>query len=148
MNTRILNRIYICLALGALFGAFFLRSVHPDRPHILADTKVIPVTVADTQALREQGLSGTSSLEKGTGKLFVFDTADAYGFWMKDMHYPLDIVWIDATWTVIGVAHDVTVESYPAIVYPPAPVQYVLEVNAHEAVVDNLTVGTKLHFEK
>lgn len=147
MKTRIQKGIYIVIATGALlFGVLLLRST--DNPRIMAGDTSIPVTIADTPALRERGLSGTSSLPKGMGKLFIFEHPDTYGFWMKDMHYPIDIVWIDTGWKVIGVAARVLPESYPEVVYPPSEVLYVLELNAGEASGDNFKPGALLDFKK
>lgn len=149
MKTRILKRIYILFTLGVLFGVLLLcfrATTH--SPSIIVGRTHIPVSVADTGPLREQGLSGTEMLSKGTGKLFIFDTSDSYGFWMKDMAYPIDIVWIDADWKVVGVSERATPLSYPTIFYPPTPVRYVLELNAGEAVGDNFSIGTTLRFEK
>lgn len=116
--------------------------------YVIAGGRQIPVSIADTELSRQKGLSNTLSLREGTGKLFIFDTAGTYGFWMKDMRYPIDIVWIDADWTVVGVANGVAPESYPSVVYPPTSVQYVLELNKGEAVGDNLVIGSKVRFEK
>ncbi|MCI0619921.1 DUF192 domain-containing protein [Candidatus Wolfebacteria bacterium] len=109
------------------------------------DTSVV-VEVADTSALRTQGLSGRASLASGTGMLFVFEREDTYGFWMKDMRFPIDIIWlrpvsgrvpeaaagtngIDAVPVeIVYVVHGATPESYPAIFEPLLPAQYVLEV--------------------
>jgi uncharacterized membrane protein (UPF0127 family) len=149
IDTRIqLKRIYILGAIGALlFGVLLLRS---DRvpPHVTAGEMQIPVTIADSPAQRERGLSGTESLSKGTGKLFIFERPGTYGFWMKDMQYPIDIVWIDAGWKVVGVAAQVLPESYPEMVYPPSEVLYVLELNAGEASGDNFKPGALLDFKK
>ena len=149
INTRILNRIYIFLALGALFGALFLRpDQSPETARIIAGSTVIPVTIADTDESREQGLSGTPTLAPGTGKLFIFDHPGKYSFWMKDMNYPIDIVWIDEEWKVVSITEAVSPLSYPMTFYPSEPVRYVLEVNAYEAVPLNLSIGTQLHLEK
>ena len=150
MNSRILNRIYIGIALGALFGVLLLRSNDGRYPaaRIITGSTSIPVTVADTPSLREKGLSNTLSLPPGTGKLFLFDIADTKGFWMKDMHYPIDIVWIDSNWKVVGVSEAVDPSSYPAVFYSPVPVQYVIEVNAHESAKDGLIVDAHLRLEK
>lgn len=149
IDTRIqLKRIYILGAIGALlFGVLLLRS---DRvsPYVTAGEMQIPVTIADSPAQRERGLSGTESLSKGTGKLFIFERPGTYGFWMKDMQYPIDIVWIDAGWKVVGVAAQVLPESYPEMVYPPSEVLYVLELNAGEASGDNFKPGALLDFKK
>ena len=151
------------IALGALFGAFLLRStllkesslttveqsdLHTADGYIQAGNKRIPVSIADTSQARQRGLSGTASLPSGTGKLFVFDKADIYTFWMKDMRYPIDIVWIDESWKVVDVTEAVSPETYPATFSPNTPARYVLEVNAKEAVVDNLVIGTQLRLEK
>ena len=49
---------------------------------------VIYVDVADTEVLREQGLSGRLNLPEGRGMLFVFENDDTWGIWMKDMLFP------------------------------------------------------------
>lgn len=74
------------------------------------------------------------SLADDAWMLFVFETPSPRSFWMKNTLIPLDIVWIDEDYTVIGVTTaepcDVTpwqqCPSYPS----PGDVLYVLEVNA------------------
>lgn len=147
MTSRILHKttaIYILiLALGALFGVLLLRS---DEPSIVAGDTTFRVRVADTAERRQQGLSGTPRLAKGTGELFIFPASGKHGFWMKDMAYPIDIIWIDQGWKVVDIADNVTPDSYPRVFYPAVPAQYVLEVNASE--VDNSLMGTILRYEK
>lgn len=137
-KTRVLT-IFSILAGGALFIVLFLRLEHtpsrefPKDGHeavLTAGALSIPVTIADTPLEQEQGLSGTDSLAEGTGKLFVFDTPNIYGFWMKDMQYPLDFIWIDSTMHIIDITPAVGPETYPTVFYPPSPVQYVLEVHS------------------
>ena len=144
-TTRIRNALLllIVLATGALI-VLFLRSRALDGVVSYGDDTQIEVSVADTPALREEGLSGTNRLPEGVGKLFVFDTPGMYGFWMKDMQYSIDIVWIDAAWQVVGVTPGLAPETYPTIFYPPKAVLYVLEVPEGSTGVDKLTVGTQL----
>src|SRR5512136_601336 len=52
------------------------------------------VEVAQTPGTREKGLSGRTGLVDGQGMLFVFDKPDRYMFWMKDMLFPIDIIYI------------------------------------------------------
>lgn len=49
--------------------------------------------VADTQAKRSKGLGGSSPLQQNEAMLFLFPTVDHQTFWMKDMVYPIDIIW-------------------------------------------------------
>ena len=48
--------------------------------------------VVTTQAAQERGLGGRATIPDNYGMLFVFPKADRYGFWMKDMLAPIDII--------------------------------------------------------
>lgn len=148
MNSRILNVIAIgTVAIGALFGVLFLRATEPIAPAYLMNEGVrIPVLVLEREIERERGLSNTVSLPTRTGALFIFAKPGNYSFWMKDMRYPIDIVWIDADWKVLGVTENVVPESYPTAFYPPSDAKYVLEVNAGEARVLKLKQGSVVTF--
>lgn len=106
----------------------------------------IPVEVADTDTERTKGLSGRTTLEGGHGLLFSFDKPGLYGFWMKDMQFPIDIIWIDDKWTAVGVEKGARPNSFPQIFYPAREVRYVLEMNAGEAERFSIAPGTKLDF--
>lgn len=154
MKIRIYWLVFNTIAIGALlvlllrFGAFdFLKETTP-QVYVYGGTAPIAVTIADTKALREQGLSGTATLPRNTGMWFVFDNAEKYGFWMKDMNYPIDIIWIDNEYRVVGIAEAVSPASYPQVVYPPTPVRYVLEINANETAKNNIRVGTTVSIGK
>ncbi len=101
----------------------------------IGDTSFL-VEVADTPASQRQGLSGRESLAEGTGMLFVFDKERHLTFWMKEMNFPLDMVWIDASCTVVDISRDVpipepgqTLADLPTY-GPETPARYVLEINA------------------
>lgn len=53
------------------------------------------VTVAETEEEKQKGLSGLDNLPLDEGKLFVFEKPDTYSFWMKDMKFPIDIIYIN-----------------------------------------------------
>lgn len=152
MTLSRIHNAYLILAGALLFGVLFawfaLKEKSTPEAVVHTPSSDIAVTVADTPSEWEKGLSGTASLPTGMGKLFIFDRPDLYGFWMKDMHYPLDIVWIDEAQTVVGVAAAVTPESYPEVFYPPAPVRYVLELNTGEAAIHSLASGVKINITK
>ena len=107
---------------------------------------VIYVDVADTEVLREQGLCGRLILPEGRGMLFVFENDDTWGIWMKDMLFSIDIVWVDASGTVITVAAHVAPDTYPKSFYPSAPARYVLELPAGFAAAHDIRTGSILKF--
>ena len=100
--------------------------------------------VADTEALRTKGLSGHAVLQEGEGMLFVFSKDDRYGFWMKDMQFPIDIVWLDTRYHVIDVKKGATPASYPEIFTPVLPARYVVEIPAGFFEEHHLKVGDTL----
>lgn len=91
---------------------------------------VVNADVADTEVLREKGLSGRVSLPDGEGMWFVYPEASIYSYWMPDMHFPIDIIWFDGSFRAVYIQENATPESYPHIFTPDVPAQYVLEVPA------------------
>lgn len=84
-------------------------------------------SVADTVDERQQGLSSTPSLPENIVKLFIFDTSSNWGFWMKDMNYPIDIIWLDEDKKIVHIVKGAEPTSYPDLFEPPAPARYVIE---------------------
>ena len=109
----------------------------------IADTP-FSVRVADTPAERAQGLSGTAPLGPREGMLFIFPESDRYGFWMKDMNYPIDILWFDDTLQLVDVAINVRPESYPESFAPDAPARFVVELPAFTADRLQFSEGERL----
>ncbi len=48
--------------------------------------------IATTTAEQERGISDRSVIPNNYAMLFVFQSKDRYGFWMKDMLTPIDII--------------------------------------------------------
>lgn len=95
----------------------------------IGDTTIVVEKVA-TYPSRAKGLGGKEYLKEGTGMFFVFPDDDFHGFWMKDMKFPIDIIWIDSSYKIVDVKKNVTPETYPEVFGPEAKARYVLEVNA------------------
>ncbi len=104
------------------------------------------VETLDTPTAREKGLSGRASLPEGRGLLFVFESPGSWGIWMKDMNFPIDIIWAREDGTIITIARSVSPDTYPTVFYPTSPdALYVLEVNAGAAAA--VAEGNKLVVE-
>lgn len=99
-------------------------------------------SIADTDAERALGLSYTKELPIGVAKVFIFDSEQPWSFWMKDMHYSIDIFWLDANGTVVHVVENASPDTYPEISFvPPVPAKYVIETTAGFAAENNIGVG-------
>lgn len=102
-----------------------------DEYTVYLGSVALAVTVADDETERVQGLSGAAGLRDLEGKLFIFDTDAKQGIWMKDMRFPLDIIWIDRDLRIVHIEENVAPETYPKIFYPSSDARFVLEMNAH-----------------
>lgn len=138
---------------------------------ILGDTTVI-VEIADDVLERSRGLSGRESLPENQGMLFVFGNADFHGIWMKEMFFPIDIVWIgktssdnstkidqsgdkdtsnnlnknSETFYIVDIKKDAQPNSYPKIFHPKALSLYVLEINSDFLDKHNIKIGDEVRF--
>jgi uncharacterized membrane protein (UPF0127 family) len=92
-------------------------------------TESLAVEVADTTAERAKGLMFREALDPAAGMLFVYETPRRTSFWMKNTLIPLDIIFADATGTVIHV-HAGAVPGDLTPIDSMGTVAYVLEVNA------------------
>jgi uncharacterized membrane protein (UPF0127 family) len=101
----------------------------------------IRVTVAVTPAEREQGLSGRPGLASDEGMLFVFEREGDYAFWMKDMLFSIDIVWIDSAGKIIYIAPSVSPDTYPTAFDPRMNALYVLELPAGYAASHGVSIA-------
>ncbi len=150
-----LKKRYISIALTAfvVVGAtWFFVSYEPHDtlwriPLKIGDT-AIRVEVADTNEERSAGLGGRESLGAMEGMLFVFDRPDFYVFWMKDMLFPLDIIWINKDKKIVDVITNLKTETYPDFQYVnDFLATYVLEVNAGFFDEYGLKLGDIVEFE-
>lgn len=108
----------------------------------------IRVDLALTEAEQSLGLSGRNSLASNEGMLFVFDKLDKYSFWMKDMNFAIDMIWLapssagSGSAKVVYIKKDAKPESYPESYGPTdAYAKYVLEVVSGFSDKNNLKVG-------
>lgn len=133
-------RIAFALIVVAL-AVFFVLNSKPATINIAGQN--IKIDIARTNAEKEQGLSGRVSLAEDSGMLFVFDKSGKYSFWMKDMNFPIDMIWLDQDLKVVYIQENATPESYPESFGPNENANYVLEVVAGFSEKNNLKVGDK-----
>lgn len=99
-----------------------------------------------TDAEQDKGLSGRRSLAKDKGMLFVFKAEDKHCFWMKDMRFPLDIIWLDSEHRVVHVEQNVSPDTYPNAICPSENSVYVIELNAGQTAEAGIIKGQVVTF--
>jgi uncharacterized protein len=123
----------------------------PETSVTINDTLIF-IELANTNQLRELGLSGRDSLPENAGMLFTFThQRQIPQFWMKDMNFPIDMIWID-NGQIVQITNDVpapepdTPDSDLPKYSPNQPIEYVLEVNAGFAEENDINVGDEVEF--
>lgn len=106
---------------------------------IVAELALVPMT-------QTKGLSNRPSLPPGSGMLFIFDHEDTFSFWMKEMNFPIDMIWFGSDQRIVHIVHSASPESYPNLFTSPSPARFVLEVPAGFAETHAVTLGDFLTF--
>jgi len=106
------------------------------------------IEVASTPSAKIKGLSNRDSLSEGVdGMLFIFPNPTSQFFWMKDMRFSLDMVWIRDN-KVIGFEENVSPDNGPdyALYHSNGPADMVLELLAGEVKRNNIRAGDRVYF--
>ena len=106
----------------------------------------IQVELALTQEERLQGLSNRTNLNPGSGMLFIFEQSGEHPFWMKEMNFPLDMIWINENMKVVYIKNNAQPNDYPQIYGKGYDAKYVLEVVADFIEQHNLKIGDSVRF--
>ncbi len=125
---------------GLILSVLFLTH-RPSAQIILPDQTKISVLISDTPALLQKGLSDR---DKPVPILFLHKEKTLPVYWMKDMRFSIDLIWLDGE-TIVGLLSDLPPENPPTTLYSPdIPIDRVLEVPAGFIKLHTLTVGDRL----
>jgi uncharacterized membrane protein (UPF0127 family) len=102
--------------------------------------------VADTEVTYQKGLGDRLSLPQNRGMVFVYPNPQPLCFWMKDMRFSLDIIWLNGDKQIIKIAPGVAPSTYPKTYCSDSTAEYVVELNAGQAQLLHLRLGQTLHF--
>ncbi len=123
----------LIIVIGAVIFSDSITFSFRRTPTVTTKNMTFKVSLAKTSQEKQIGLSKENSLAQDQGMLFIFEKPDYYSFWMKNMKFPLDILFIRDN-TVVTIFTDVqtplpTDETLP-VYTPEEPADKVLEVNA------------------
>jgi uncharacterized protein len=152
MKKIIISAIIILLCGILIFYKFKSALVVPQRQSVIITNLenkkiVINVELADTPRAQIQGLSDRKKLEDGYGMLFVFADKQNRNFWMKNMHFPLDIIWLEDQ-KIVKISDNLPPEGEsPQKHYlVETPVNYVLEVPAGFCKKHKIEIGNQVFY--
>src|SRR5918999_5859831 len=111
---------------------------------------VLVADIAATDEQRTKGLSVKDRLAENEAMLFVFDNEAEHTFWMKNMKFPIDIIWIDTDKTVVHIEHNLqpcSSELLCPTYKPNDDSMYVLETLGGFAERYDIVKGTRVDFD-
>ena len=133
--------IIVIVAIG--FGLF----IHwHNQPKLKTANRTYKLLVAKTAAQQTKGLGGRANLPTDQAMVFVFNGEGERCIWMKDMHFPLDIIWTNSQEEVVALQQNVSPKTYPEAFCPSSPAEYVLELNAGQIKAAGIYTGQRLSF--
>ena len=156
---QILSLACFILGLIVLYSTFIKLNPIPPTPSpdprydrlITIDGTKVKTEIADTQEKMTKGLSGRPELLDGYGMLFVYQTPQVVTFWMPDMYFPIDMIFLKNN-QVVYIETDVpnppldTPKQELKRYTPPEPVDMVLEVPSGFSQKHQIQVGSVLEY--
>jgi uncharacterized membrane protein (UPF0127 family) len=118
--------------------------------NVMVNGLMLVADIAATDEQRTKGLSVKDRLAENEAMLFVFDNEAEHTFWMKDMKFPIDIIWIDTDKTVVHIEHNLQPCSSEFLCPTYRPIddsRYVLETVGGFAETYDIVKGTMVEFE-
>lgn len=142
-----MSKFYTIVFLIILTTAAALRISDYANRHgtVTLDNATVKVEVVTSSADMQKGLGGRDGLAENHGMLFIFAEPGQPAFWMKDMKFPIDIIWIQGD-EVVDIAPNLPVVAaeFLSTYQPRVPANYVLEVNAGFAKEYGVKVGDRV----
>jgi uncharacterized membrane protein (UPF0127 family) len=142
------NKIFlIIIFLGAFLGIFLLGTFNKiEFSKVVLGEKTLNLEIVSSSSDRSRGLSERKLLPEDKAMLFVFPKEDFHGIWMKEMNFPIDILWLDEKFEIVDIKKDARPESFPEVFKPKTKSLYVLEINAGFSEKEEIGVGQSLEF--
>ena len=155
--TNVLYGVFIILILAASIAVFSIFMKGERKPNDIPITfpagvvymggAVLSVDVANTPEARIRGLSGRKTLPAGRGMLFIFDSTARHGMWMKEMNFPIDIIWVGENFRIVSIMKHATPQSYPQVFRPSQGARYVIEVPSGFSAEHKIKLDDPVSFE-
>jgi uncharacterized protein len=111
-----------------------------------ATRATISVEVANTIEQRERGLMFRKHLDDNAGMIFIFPDSQPRNFWMHNTDIPLDMIFVDPQFRVIGIVANAAPHT-DTLRNVDGSSQYVLEVNGGFCAKHGIQPGDRFDFQ-
>ncbi|MFA7662460.1 MAG: DUF192 domain-containing protein [Patescibacteria group bacterium] len=140
--------ILILVLIGTNIYLFFIYH-KPNPKEICFKNNCFTFEIARTPRQKALGLMNRDLLDQTASMLFIYEDPKTMGIWMKNMKFPLDILWLNYEGEIVDFIKNAP-PCQPNLVcpaYKPAEsASYVLEINAGLIDKYSLELGNKAKF--
>jgi uncharacterized protein len=143
-----ITTIIVLVLIGFILFALFGKYIQDQQPAAIVNNNKIKLLIAKSQKDKELGLSIYKTLPNNQGMIFSFGKKDYYSFWMKNMKFPIDIIYLNNK-KIVTIFKNVPTSKdlNPPIYKPTSPADTVLEINAGVSKKYNLKIGDSITYE-
>ena len=135
--------IILLIVIGTII---FLDNKNSSENSIWINNQQIKVELAETPSQKAQGLSGREQLCDNCGMFFLLEESQEHSFWMKEMKFDLDFIWINGN-EVVGINENVSyLKGTEEKISPNVLADKVLEINAGKASGWGIEIGDEIFF--
>lgn len=143
--------LLICVTFAATYAYFHsinpaLQGTFTTSETIYIDRTPLRVAISNEEGERVRGLSGVRHIDINEGMLFMFPVDGTYGIWMKDMLFPIDVMWVSSDGVVVHIERHILPESFPQVYTNKVPARYVIETVGDFAELHNIEIGSLVTF--
>lgn len=117
-----------------------------DSVVISANDVEFTAEIAKTGEEKARGLSDRNCINDTHAMIFPYALTGDYCFWMKDMNFAIDMVWLDDDKKLVNSSTNVSPDSYPEKFCPEKPAKYIIEFSAGTVENYNWQTGTEFKF--
>jgi len=138
--------IGILVGIVVVSGILLTARIQKQESSVCWQNHCFRVELALTPQDQRRGLMFREQLDRDSGMLFVYEEEEKRTLWMKNMLFPLDIIWIDSNNEVVFIKEYVQPcrENTCPLFHSDKNAQYVLEINGGRAQKIGLSVGDRM----
>lgn len=142
-----LSAIFVSAILIFVWGgkAQNCNAIYHNDKTIRVGSKQLKTEIVSTYFQEQTGLSGRACIAQDQAMLFDFGSLGYYPIWMKNMHFPVDMVWVNNDKQVVKLETNVFPFSYPKKFVNTQLARYVLELKSGQIRSLGIEEGTILN---
>ena len=147
MNRKNILIIVLIFIFAAVAGYFFVRFFYgnDDLVSLKINDRVFKTEIVSDKDAMAKGLGGKDSICSQCAMLFQFEIPGKYAFWMKDMKFPIDIIWINDS-KIVFIEKNVSPSKMDTMI-PSQEADQVLEINGGKVDKFDIKIGDEVQFK-